>query len=140
MPVPLAIDNLTSRVLTTVLPSLSTRPTVFYPPNLKQKSMARLFYSSSLVLLSTLLPILTVQAHEAWPGNFTCPATTKQALAPTLKANGLCDCATGWTGPECGVCTTNEACAAVHGKGATCAQTSFAGEKKLVRTCCVFVG
>jgi hypothetical protein len=101
--------------------------------------MARLFYSSFLVFLSTLLPLLTVQAHDAWPGSFTCPANTKQALAPTLNANGLCDCAEGWAGPECGVCTTNDACAIVHGEGATCAQTSFAGEKKLVRTCCVFV-
>ncbi len=88
--------------------------------------MARLFLSLLLASATTF-----AAAHEAWPGQFTCPAT--QAKSPTLGPDGLCVCTAGWTGPECGVCTSDAGCAAVVGKGSTCAQTSFAGEKNLVR-------
>lgn len=98
----------------------------------KALSMARLFSSSALLLISALLPLLGVGGHEAWPGSFTCPPT--QTLSPRVNASGVCDCAAGWVGPECGICTSDEACASIEGEGSRCSQTSFAGEKKLVRS------
>ncbi|TFJ80537.1 hypothetical protein NSK_008113 [Nannochloropsis salina CCMP1776] len=58
-----------------------------------------------------------------------------QTLSPRVNTSGVCDCAAGWVGPECGICTSDEACASVEGEGSRCAQTSFAGEKKLAGFC-----
>lgn len=69
--------------------------------------MARLL-TSTTTLLVLALTALTVAAHEPWKGAFQCPAKKATTAAPDATT-GLCTCAAGWAGPDCGVCTEDKA-------------------------------
>lgn len=88
--------------------------------------MARLLTSTTTTLLVLALTAMAASAHEPWKGGFQCPAKKATTAAP--DETGLCKCAEGWAGPDCGVCTEDAACAAFT-KGSTCAQTTFAPAK-----------